>query len=368
MAQLNCNILTKMKIYTKLVIPALAACLFSCTEPVDNNPADFTFTIEADKDIVEADGKDAVTFRVITDDGTVLSETESRSVRIQEVGSGKKLPMKTFSKTSLWNSDEEFVATYKDKQSTNSVKVSFCNREKYEKYHQNVVVTDVTGTWCVACPTMTTALEGVERQYARHMIVLAMHVGDDPFLPVNDNNFGLKMLEYYNRNVVPTCIYDLYEISNTNTSAGIANEIHNYITNYPATCGVRIESSSLTDNTLKIKAAMTSTVDGKYSMAWAMVTDGNVYMSGTLPSGIYDDVVVAVSDNFYKMTSASTFDAKAGEEVVKEFEMKINSNNISQNSTRIVVIVNRKADNKQEIMTDNAAVCPLGESIGYKLN
>lgn len=325
------------------------------------------FTIEADKTEVEANGKEMVRFKVIADDGTVLSETQRKSVRIKEVNGGGMTNPGIFTRASIWNKEEEFVAVYKNIQSTNSVKVKFHNREKYEKYHQNIVIINVRATWCVFCPAMINALDGIQEKYKDHLILVGLHSGTDPFLPLTNPDLGSSVLAKYNSSGIPTCIYDLYEVNNTRNSDEMGAMIHNYLTEHPATTGIKIESSAFEDGVLRFRTAVTSTADDKYSISWAILSDWNQYSGGTLSKGVYNNVVEATSNNFHYMSSSSTFSMKAGEEVIKEFEAEI-PGEIDQAHARLVVMVSKRSDNKQEIIIDNAAQCALGSGVDYRLN
>lgn len=351
------------------IILLLTICLAvaSCNK-ISNDSKEYTaFTIEADKTEVEANGKEMVRFKVIADDGTIISETERTSVRIKEITDGGFLNRGIFTKSSLWNNEEEFVAIYNNIQSTNSVKVKFHNRAKYEKYHQNVALIEIVATWCIYCPIVMTAAKEIEKKYADHSVVMAVHTGSDPFVPVTGSGLGSTLLSRYGENGIPTCIYDLYEVQNTRSSESMGSVIHTYLTDHPATSGIRIESSSLEDGVLRFKTGITSTEDGDYSIAWAILTDWNSFSGGTLSSGIYNNVVTATSDNFARISSGDMISMKAGEEFVKEFAVELPTS-IDTSHARLVVMTRKNADNRQSMIIDNVTQCKLGSGIDYILN
>lgn len=332
----------------------------------------------ADNTEVEADGLDCVTFRVVRTDGSgkeeELTELYPRAVRIKDAETGEALPFKTFATTSVKNKEVEYIATYEETESDNTVTVKFSNREKYEKYFQKVAVVEFTGTWCIGCPAMVNALENVDDDIREHMVVMALHTSsgyeDDHLEPVTNNSLGKEMLQEFDSSSIPNCIYDLNEINHVSTKANIGNIVYSYLANHYATCGVRVVSSSLEDKTLKIAAAMTSAKGGNYDLGWALVADGFRYDGGTLESGIYNDVLIAASDNFYKMSS-ERFTAEADKEVVKEFTCELPSlpDGFDAANARVVVFALSRIENDYtSVIVDNITDCPVGESNDYILN
>lgn len=332
----------------------------------------------ADKNEVEADGVDCVTFRVVmTNDAgqeEELTELYPRAVRIVDVDTDESLPYKTFSTTSVSNKQVKYKAVYKEEESENTVVVKFQNREKYEKYYQKVAVADFTGTWCTGCPAMVDAIENMDAEIREHSVIMAIHTNsayaDDHLVPVIDKNFGKRVLQAFDVSSVPYCIFDLNEVSNISTKANISGIVRSYLSGHYATCGVRIISSSLEDMSLNVKVAMTSATGGQYDLGWAFVADGFVYNGGTLESGIYNDVLLAASDNFYKLSS-ERFTVEADEEVVKEFtcELPYLPDGFDPSKARVVAFALSPTENEyNSCIVDNITECPLGGGNDYILN
>lgn len=373
----------------KFAVAFIATAMISGCEgqqdPLENNGqggtgigGDGSIQLIADKTEVEADGLDKVTFRVITTNEAGveedLSELYPRTVRIVEVESGESLPYKTFTKSSIENRTVEYKAIYKETESANTVTVTFKNRGKYEKYYQNVALVELTGTWCISCPLMVEAIEDMDPAIRKHTVVMAVHTSTkddyDHLEPVTDKTIAKNMLTAFDGSSIPNCIFDLNEMSHVATKANVENIIYSYLSNHYATCGVKVISSSLEDKSLKIKAAMTSATGGEYDLGWVFVADGFKYSGGTLESGIYNDVVIAASDNFYKI-SPDRFTVEADKETTKEFscELPYLPEGFDSSKARVIVFALTRTENDfTSTIVDNITECPLGESNDYILN
>lgn len=331
-----------------------------------------------DKTEIDANGQEYVTFRVVVmnDAGEEedLTALYPRAVRIVEVESGESLPYKTFTTSSIENREVEYKAIYKEVESANTVTVTFRNREKYEKYYQNVALVELTGTWCISCPQMVDAIENIDESIRRHTVIMALHTSSkdsyDHLEPVTDKELGRNILQTFESGSIPNCIYDLNEINHIATKANVGNIIYSYLSNHYATCGVKVVSSSLNDMTLKIKAAMTSSTGGEYDLGWALVADGFEYHGGTLDSGIYNDVLVAASDNFYQISS-ERFTIGADEEIEREFtcELKYLPEGFDPEKARVIAFALSPTENEyNSCIVDNITECPLGGGNDYILN
>lgn len=363
----------------------LAACE-GTTEPdlVDPDPEiedvvkEAEVRLIADKTEVEADGQDCVTFRVIRTDESGkeedLTERYPRAVRIMNTADGETLPFKTFTTTSVRNKEIEYRAVFEDTESVNTVTVKFQNREKYEKYFQKVALIELTGTWCIGCPAMVEAIHNVEEELQEHMVLMAVHLSSDddkdPLEPVTNNGLGMRIVKEFGISSIPYCIFDLNDLTHVSTKANISNYVSSYLANHYATCGVRVISSSLDGMSLKIKAGITSDKGGEYDLGWALVADGFIYNGGTIESGIYDDVLIGASENFYKV-SADRLTVEADKEVVKEFtcELPYLTEGFDPSKARVIVYATRITENDYtSSIVDNITDCPLGQGNDYILN
>ena len=336
---------------------------------VENKPepekpeVDNKLKLSVDKTTLEADGVDFVTFS-LTLDGKELTTDEDELAKIYFIHekSGNRLERYATTFSAVKNGDYSFVATYKGQQSANSVQVKAVNREQYEPYNQKIMIYDLTGAWCPNCPTMTAGLANIDPMWKSNAIVLAVHNNDPWELSYEGSDLATAMLSRFGGQGYPSCVYDLqYLNGNARTPKEIGDIIEKHIATYPATCGVKIESTKLVGTTLTIEAAMTSATGGEYDFGYAVLLDNQKYTGGTAIDDMYSDIVVAKSDNFLEMGD-SKITTMPNIERTKTFTVE-NLKYTDAANMRVVVYVLTKVDGK--VMVDNANVCPLGGSVDY---
>lgn len=324
--------------------------------------------LSVDKQSIEANGIDCVNFSLKLDGVELMNDDETlQSVYIKHEKSGQRLDKWSTSWTAVKNGDYSFVATYKGKQSTNAVQVKVRNREKYEPYGQKVLVYDLTGTWCHACPSMAAALENVSEEWQPNMIVLGVHTNgggyNDPYaIGTQAQDLGSMLLDQFRGEGYPDCVYDLAYRNSERTASGIGTIIREHLRDYPATCGVKIASSNIEGSTLTVEATLHSPKGGEYELGYAVLLDNQRYTQGTEPDGIYDDIVCAVSSNFNGQSEGSVILGADGTHS-QTFTIEDFPYGDKKSDLRIVIFALAKSGDK--FMVDNANVCPVGESIDY---
>ena len=364
-----------MKNFLRYTIASLALFAIGCHGTpndlvVENKPEPEKPTIEnrlklsVDKTTLEADGVDFVTFS-LTLDGKELTTDENELAKIYFIHekSGNRLERCSTTFSAVKNGDYSFVATYKGQQSANSVQVKAVNREQYEPYNQKIMIYDLTGAWCPACPSMTAGLANIDPMWQNNVIVLAVH-NDDPWeLSYEGSDLATAMfIRFGSQAAYPSCVYDLqYLNGNARTPSAIGSIIEKHLATYPATCGVKIESTKLVGTTLTIEAAMKSATGGEYEFGYAVLLDNQRYDGGTAVDGIYNDIVVATSSNFIEM-GQNKITTVADVERTKTFVIEDVKYNDTENM-RVVVFVLTKRNGM--VMVDNANVCKLGGSADY---
>ena len=331
--------------------------------PDDTPETQTGLVISVDKQTIEADGEDFCTFSLKLDGQELMGDDNTlANVYIVHEKSGSRLERYATTFSAVKNGDYSFVATYKGQQSDNSVHVKAVNREKIEPYGQKVMVYDLTGAWCPNCPTMTAGLANVDKMWHDNMVVLAVHNGDQWELKYKGNDLATIMLSIFGGGGYPTCVYDLqYQNGTARSPKQIGTIIEDHLAAYPATCGVKIESTTLVGNTLTIEAAMTSATGGEYELGYAVLLDNQYYGGGTAIDGMYSDIVVSFSNNFLEMTSAK-INTVANIERTKSFTVTDLKYTDAQNM-RVVVFALSKLNG--EVVVDNANVCNVGESADY---
>ncbi len=333
------------------------------------DPAEDTYTLVADKESVDADGVQKVTFSLLNGKGENLCESEPGMVKITNKTTGLWLGYGKHTFVSVRNGDYEFSATYRGYDAENVVKVKFENRAKYEKYRQSVVVYKITGAWCDFCPNMTTSLHEAEKEWGEQMVVVGCHGGNngpDPFKLSPD--VSVALLTQYKSSAYPSCVYDNNTfISGVKDAENVKKNITEQISKYPATCGVKITQATLSGKTLTVKASLKSETGGSYDLGCVLLEDGLQYASGTEPSGVYSNVMRGLAGSFNYYNKATAVDVAADGEIHKEFTIE-GLTVANPNNCRVVVFALVRLSNGQTI-TDNAAVCRVGESMNaYVLN
>ena len=144
----------------------------------------------------------------------------------------------------------------------------------------------------------------------------------------------------------------------------IESIIFNRIANSPATCGIQA-SSSFADGKLSFQAKIKSSTGGRYDVGFAVLRN-NCIPTQTAYENKYNNVVVALSGNYEKM-SVSAFDLnKDGESAVRSNEIAFSVPDASLEDFSVVVFALRQDGN--DVNIDNIVRFPVGESVEYVYN
>ena len=332
------------------------------------------YTLSVDKTTIEANGVDMATFILKDENGKNLVDdaNELSYIYFKNVETNENLPRRSKSFSMLQNGVYTFKATYLGKESQNTVTITVQNRQKYERYFQQVALIKCTGTWCGPCAVMANYLENVSKPWSDHMTIVAAHASGsyyDPFASYS-NELGQTLLNMYGGSGYPFLIYDAIttQEGSSGGSSNIEAKIRDFLTKYPATCGVAIRSTELQGTTLKIRAAMTSSTGGEYDMGYILLVDNQPYSGGTIESGVYNDIVFGHSSNLVAMNNQTKFTATADQEVEKEWTIEnFPASVFAAEDVRILVYALSKTANRENII-DNLTHCPLGGSVDYLLN
>lgn len=376
----------KKLIYTAALVLA-AACSGTIDSGDDNLPEEYVgpYTLEADKTEVEASGTDSVTFSLLDSYGRnlLLDKVALQSVNIS-TEDGVRVKRMTTSATYFKNGEYVYTATYKGEPSANTVTVVAKNRKKYETYFRKVGLFKCTSVWCSACPSLASTLHTMSDEAKEHSVVLACHGNfnsHDPFsLYVGTYDLGSYLMGVFGGSAWPTLIYDLnYSLVGAVRQTEVEENILARRGESPATCGIKISSVKMEDGALKVKASVKSSTGGKYDLACAVMRDGLQYQAqGTFSlngDGVYDEVVVNLSENFVRYDSKSGKELKADEEFTKEFVFPFTApegqgvvlpSEEELKSFRVAVYAHRASGDKSTM--DNIAVCAYGSSVDYLLN
>lgn len=356
----------------KMISLALLAAGFASCEGQggDEGPAgNGKLTLTADRQEIEADGKETAVLTLTDADGKVLTEGSTlRYVTFEEVNTGMSLERRSNTFSSIKNGTFTFKAKYKGREAENTVTVTAKNRVKYEKYFHKVVAYDVTNTQCGPCGYLAGVFENVPAEWKEHLAVMAVHGNFDNRDPWIIGNVGTVLMSSYGGTGFPFCLFNLdyaqKGVSPDTTPSAIADIIEKQMRKSPATCGIAVESS-LAGNSVTVKTRFTSSTGGEYDLGYAVLLDNQKFVGGTVEGGIYNDIVASISGNYCRMSS-DKFTAEKDREISGTYSF--DDEEVAKKSKDCRVVVFALRDNGEKVIIDNAAVCGLGESVDYILN
>lgn len=365
-------------ISASLFLAAACSGTIDVTDDTVEIPDEYTapFTLSVDKTEVEASGEDYVTFSLkdAYDRDLLLDKNALQSINIVS-DQGVRVPRMDVKTAFIANGTYEFTAKFKGKASDNTVQVKAVNRSKYEVFHRNVGLFKCTSVYCVACPNLAGNLHKISDDAKDHSVVLAIH-GDfqgqkDPFsLYVSGTDLGSYMMSWFGGSGWPTLIYDLaHAKTGSSNTTDLEAEIMNRRVESPATCGIKVNSVAVEGTALKVSATMKSSTGGDYDMACAVLRDGLTYLGGYSldDSGVYDEVVVALSESFigYYKGEEVAEGAEVSETFTFDFGESVPSAADLENYYVAVYAHRKTADGS---VMDNIVTCGYGKSVDYRLN
>ncbi|MBO7300145.1 MAG: hypothetical protein J6U53_01900 [Tidjanibacter sp.] len=361
-----------MKFQHFLMVSLASLSLVACEGGVGEGGEDTTdvsYTISVDKKVVEANGEDYATFTVTDNTGKDVTADEDilGDIYFVNVANGSRLPRETRTFTSIRNGEYTFYASVKGVRSDNTVTIKVQNRNEYEKYLHKMCLVQLTGTWCSNCPSMTAALRTLkEGEYGENVILLASHLSDKFKYTMEASGKDLASQIFLNfgfsTGSVPNVVYDMAFVKSDRAQYAITSTLLELMIKSPATCGVKIASTSIDGNgNVTIEAAVKADRNANYDLAWAVLADNQYDSSGY--EDVYNEVIVAASDNFIKMSSGKVALTK-DQEITKTFTTKVTD--YAAKDLKVVVFVHSDASGMRLI--DNANECKLGESADYLYN
>ena len=370
-----------MKRLQYILAMVLAASCSGTIDPENQEPVvvpdEYTepFTLSVDKTEVEASGLDYVTFSLKDAyDREMLTDKEAlQSINIISE-EGIRVPRMETKLSFIANGTYNFTAKFKGKKSQNTVEVKVSNRAKYEVFHRNVGLFKCTSVWCQACPYLAENLHKMSDEAKEHSVVLALHGNfndKDPFsLYVDGTDLGSYMMGRFGGSGWPTLIVDLHHSKvGSGTISDLEAEIMDRRVDSPATCGIKVNSVEVDGTVLKVSATLKSSLGADYDMACAVLRNGLTFSGGYSlnDSGIYDEVVVALSESFAGYYDGETVakDAELSETFAFDFGSNVPSAKDLE-SYYVAVYAHRKTS--EGSVLDNITTCGYGKAVDYKLN
>lgn len=377
-----------MKILSRIAATFAIAAFAACSGNIDSEQGgdvvtgDFEapFTLSANMDVVEADGKTSVEFSLKDKYGReMLDEKRTlQSINITSDDINVRVPRMEKSVSFIKNGDYVFKATYLGVESANTVTIKAQNRSAYEVYHRNVALFKSTSVWCPACPLLANRIHELSDDTKDHIVVLGCH-GDynaaDPFsLYVGTYSLGQYMINHFGGSGWPTLVYDLCVVNKTNPSKdAMESGIYERRLNSPATCGIKVSSVTVEGTALKVNTTLATSTGGDYDLACAVLCDGLKFddqmASSANNDGIYNEVVLSLSPNFLQYSSESGKSLAKDHEMEKEFTFEFGGNVPSASDLQkyyVAVWAHKKVDGGSSV--DNIVTCGYGKTADYRYN
>ena len=334
--------------------------------------------IFADKTTIAADGVDLVTFRVMLGSKDVSSERTLQLVRNGKLGN---YGVNTFSTTVA--GEYAFTAEYYEagRYYTDNTVVIYAlpttEDGEAQGYVQQILGFQFTSIGCTACPFLASSLKQVQAAYPNRLNVVSFHqdfnYADEMTHPMTDLYYGqirktgVSGLPQFNANL----IIDKDYITVSDRSA-IENILDRVEENYPASCGVAIESEwDSASRKVTVKTKITSNTPSKYRYQIFLVEDDFLsYQYGVEGSEAADyrhnNVVrvVSTNDNCYGANFNDGMNMQVGVESVATTTLDIHRS-FNVDNMRIVVAAFSSYDGGNSFVVNNSAQCPVGGSVDY---
>lgn len=348
------------------------------TDPKTEVP-EGTLRIFADKREIAADGNDLVTFTVMFGQEDVSEAKTLQLIRTYE-GKDTYMPygVNTFSSvvaaTYTFRAEYYFAGKY---ETDNFVAVTVNPASaggQTESYAQNILGFQYTSTGCVNCPTLSTNLKAIQAAQPGKLSVVSLHQNFNnidemthPMTAAYYKQIKRQGLPQFNANQI---INDDYiTVSGYGEILDILSLVEQ---EYPATCGVAIQSSEIvggTPNKVKVKVGVTSNTPAVHRFQIFFVED-KVMDVQEGHSGMYEhnNVLRATSsDNVYGDALNEGVPVQVGVEVSAERSVTI-PEGCNVENMRIIVAALVSYDGGSTYVVNNSAECKLGQSVDYELN
>lgn len=369
------------KLLNILALFALSVGFIGCSGSSDEPTGDGVLHLTSDKTSISANGSDRVTF-VATYSGEDVTKSGATLYLVERNGEAVSERQSSWQFGSREEGTYVFEARYyingQNLKSTERVTVTVTTATPVEEvFYRKIFGQYFTSVGCHNCPQMNLVLKGLDQQYKDRLVVAAFHtdfsgIQDPMTVPITMS----YMIDLLGQQGLPAFYLDLNPTTScygtTTEKTTIAN-IENTLKKYPATCGVKIEST-YDEASRRVTANVTvkASVTNEYRLLAFLVEDGIVYWQdggGIVTGGSDDDYV---HDNVVRMALSSqligdrlnTIEKDA--EVSKKYSFTINEDWDASKLRMVVCVLD--TTNGADFLGNNAATCGINESVDYAYN
>ncbi len=344
---------------------------------VDGPAGDKVYTLQTDKTVIEANGKDAATFTIVDQNGKDVTSQVLRNTSFTNETTNKRLDYGTNTFASIIDGEYTFSATIATSdgvfESQNKVTIKVQNRSKYEKYKQKVAIYKCTGSQCPNCPSMTRALYAVREDLQSNMVIMGLHwksfePNGDFICFINNRDLVDNLVNEANLTGfmgIPNNYYKARDLNGSRVTGQIEGILEDYMLDYPTSCGIKISSAVRDGESVTIDCALTTTKSGKYDLGCAVLLDNQV-VAGAYED-VYNNVTIAITPNYTGKLSSDYLMMQANTEQSKTMTLTGIKSKFDAKDLRVVVFALTELEDGTTIM-DNCQVCPVGGSADYELN
>lgn len=367
-----------VKYFFVALVAALA--LTSCHGQEDTgmtNVPEGVLRIFADKTTIVADGNDVVTFTIMLGSRDVSQERTLQLVRNGKLCNYGEYTFSTAVAGSYTFSAEYYydgVRYYTDNQ-VDVVATPLSASGEQKNYKQQILGFQFTSLGCPSCPALAQSIKQIQADYPGRMAAVSFHkdfqIADEMTHPMTESYYKpLKSdgLPQFNANFITDKEY--ITVSDYDAIVAILNRVEE---NYPATCGVAIESEVVVGggpiNSVNVRVKITSNTPSVYRYQIFLVEDN--YVSDTQQYGVngeykHNNVVRVVSSNdVYGASFNDGMPMQVGVEATAERTLEI-PRGCNHENMRVVVAAMSSYNGGESYVVNNCAQCHLNGSVDYE--
>lgn len=334
--------------------------------------------IYADKTSITADGNDAVTFTVLygTAEGNKdVSEAKTMNLIHNYNGVEKELGKGIHTFTTATEGSHTFKAYYYyggDNYSTNEVTVEAkAAQTSGVKYYQKLFGMQFTSTGCQNCPELSNIIKRIQADEPGRLVNASFHMNYNNTDPMTIAMSNTYFTNYFKDSGLPAYYLNLRPTKYLAFQATIQNGMEEELNNYPATCGVAIETQyDAATRKLEITAKITSATASVYRYDVTLVEDGIIAeqlgLSGSAGTNYeHNNVVRAVLSNNVSGTRVNEGNPlEPGVEVTMSRTTTLNEA-WNAEKMRVIVTALASADGGTTYVVNNCNECVVGGSAAY---
>ena len=365
---------TILPIVMILCLSMLSSCSGSSDETENGGTDDGILRITADNTAIQADGVEKVTFTVKLGTKDVSNESTMNLILVKESGEeNMDYSVRAFS-TSVPGTYVFKARYYEGKSivSENEVTVQATSVSGGVSFYHKLLGMQFTSVGCQACPALSTTLKAIQTEQPGRLAVASFHMDfggvTDPMSTAATNNYRTNILGNFSG--LPRFFYNMRKGTKEMISikSQIEKELQNELSNYPASCGVAIESvHNAADRTVMVTAKITSNVTNTYRCLIYLVEDGIKYtqMNGG-NDYTHNNVVRAVVSTSLNGDRFNG-EVKAGTEATMQRSCQLEPG-WNVDNMRVIVSMLTTLDGGKTYTCNNVNECKLGESADYLYN